>query len=128
MNLFDSSIDKVNKIGSLVLVIHGTDDEVIDLSHGVAIHDKCQKPVDPLWVEGAGHNDVEIYSQYIERLKRFINEEIRNHQYSIMAAAHAQQAAAAMAAAAAAAAADAQTNQPTLNRKPSITSPTTTGS
>lgn len=112
------SIDKVNKIGSLVLVIHGTDDEVIDLSHGVAIHDKCQKPVDPLWVEGAGHNDVEIYSQYIERLKRFINEEIRNHQYSIMAAAHAQQAAAAMAAAAAAAAADAQTQQPTLNRKP----------
>ena len=78
------SIDKVNKIHSLVLVIHGTDDEVIDLSHGVAIHNKCQKPVDPLWVEGAGHNDVEIYSQYIERLKRFINEEIRNHQFLVM--------------------------------------------
>jgi abhydrolase domain-containing protein 17 len=39
------SIDKVNKIGSLVLVIHGTDDEVIDMSHGVAIHQKCKKPV-----------------------------------------------------------------------------------
>ncbi len=76
-----TSIDKVNKIHSLVLVIHGTDDEVIDLSHGVAMHSKCQKPVDPLWVEGAGHNDVEIYSQYIERLKRFINDEIRNHQF-----------------------------------------------
>lgn len=91
----------MNKIGSLVLVIHGTDDEVIDLSHGVAIHDKCQKPVDPLWVEGAGHNDVEIYSQYVERLKRFINEEIRNHQYSLMTAALAM----------------AQTNQPELNEK-----------
>ena len=77
----------MNKIGSLVLVIHGTDDEVIDLSHGVAIHEKCQKPVDPLWVEGAGHNDVEIYSQYVDRLKRFVNEEIRNHQYAIMVAA-----------------------------------------
>jgi predicted esterase len=97
----------VNKIGSLVLVIHGTDDEVIDLSHGVAIHDRCQKAVDPLWVEGAGHNDVEIYSQYVERLKRFINEEIRNHQYSIMASQHAQQAAAALAAA--------QINQPQAN-------------
>ena len=40
-------------------------------------------PVDPLYVEGAGHNDVEIYSQYVDRLKRFINEEIRNHQYSL---------------------------------------------
>lgn len=74
----------MSRVGSLVLVIHGTDDEVIDLSHGVAIHNKCQKPVDPLWVEGAGHNDVEIYSQYVERLRRFINEEIRSHQYSLM--------------------------------------------
>lgn len=74
----------MNRIGSLVLVIHGTDDEVIDLSHGIAIHDKCQKAVDPLWVEGAGHNDIEIYAQYVERLKRFINEEIKNHQYSII--------------------------------------------
>ena len=81
------------------MVIHGTDDEVIDLSHGVAIHDKCQKPVEPLWVEGAGHNDVEIYGQYVERLKRFINEEIRNHQFNMMAAIHAQQTAAALAAA-----------------------------
>jgi hypothetical protein len=89
-------IDKVHKIGSLVLVIHGTDDEVIDISHGISIHEKCQKPVDPLWVEGAGHNDVEIYSQYVERLKRFINVEIQNHQYSIMAASHAQQVATAL--------------------------------
>lgn len=64
-----------------MLVIHGTEDEVIDISHGVAIHEKCKMPVDPLYVEGAGHNDVEIYSQYVDRLKRFINEEIRNHQY-----------------------------------------------
>lgn len=90
------TIDKVHKIGSLVLVIHGTDDEVIDISHGISIHEKCQKPVDPLWVEGAGHNDVEIYSQYVERLKRFINVEIQNHQYSIMAASHAQQVATAL--------------------------------
>ncbi len=83
----------------MVLVIHGTDDEVIDMSHGIAIHDKCQKPVEPLWVEGAGHNDVEIYGQYVERLKRFINEEIRNHQFTVMASLHAQQAAAALAAA-----------------------------
>lgn len=104
------SIDKVNKISSIVLVIHGTEDEVIDLSHGIAIHEKCPKAVDPLWVEGAGHNDIEIYSQYVERLKRFINDEIRTHQYSIMTTLHAQQVAAALAAAA-------QTTQPESSEK-----------
>ena len=121
------SIDKASKIVSLVLVIHGTDDEVIDMSHGIAIHDKCQKPVEPLWVEGAGHNDVEIYGQYVERLKRFINEEIRNHQFTVMASLHAQQAAAALAAATISNSNSAtqtnitQTNQPTATEQKATT-------
>jgi len=32
-------------------VIHGTEDEVIDFSHGLAIYEKCPRPVEPLWVE-----------------------------------------------------------------------------
>lgn len=72
------SIDKVPKVTSPVLVIHGTDDEVIDFSHGVTIYEKCQRPVEPLWVEGAGHNDVELFSQYLDRLKQFVNVELVN--------------------------------------------------
>lgn len=34
-----------------MLVIHGTHDEVIDFSHGVAIYEKCPRAVPPLWVE-----------------------------------------------------------------------------
>lgn len=45
------SIDKVSKVQSPVLVIHGTDDEVIDFSHGISIYEKCPKAVEPLWVE-----------------------------------------------------------------------------
>ncbi len=45
------SIDKVPKVASPVLVIHGTEDEVIDFSHGLAIYDKCPRAVEPLWVE-----------------------------------------------------------------------------
>lgn len=45
------SIDKVSKVHSPVLVIHGTDDEVIDFSHGISIYEKCPKAVEPLWVE-----------------------------------------------------------------------------
>lgn len=64
------------KITCPVLVIHGTEDEVIDFSHGLAIYEKCPRAVEPLWVEGAGHNDVELYGQYLERLKQFINIEL----------------------------------------------------
>lgn len=45
------SIDKVPKVTSPVLVIHGTEDEVIDFSHGVTIYEKCPRAVEPLWVE-----------------------------------------------------------------------------
>lgn len=70
------SIEKVPKITSPVLVIHGTEDEVIDFSHGLQIHERCPRAVEPLWVEGAGHNDVELYGQYLDRLKQFINSEL----------------------------------------------------
>jgi len=73
---FCLSIDKVQKITSPVLVIHGTEDEVIDFSHGLAIFERCPRTVEPLWVEGAGHNDVELYGQYLERLKVFINSDL----------------------------------------------------
>lgn len=70
------SIEKVSKIPSPVLIIHGTEDEVIDFSHGLALFERCPKAVEPLWVEGAGHNDIELYSQYLERLRRFINQDL----------------------------------------------------
>lgn len=65
------SIDKVSKVQSPVLVIHGTDDEVIDFSHGISIYEKCPKAVEPLWVEVSGfllvlHHFIDfIFSQLI---------------------------------------------------------------
>jgi len=75
-NCFDPfpSIDKVGKISSNVLVIHGTEDEVIDFTHGLQIYDLAMKTVDPLWVEGAGHNDIEYYPVYLQRLNKLMAE------------------------------------------------------
>ncbi|XP_003230303.1 alpha/beta hydrolase domain-containing protein 17A [Anolis carolinensis] len=70
------NIDKVSRITSPVLFIHGTEDEVIDFSHGLALYERCPKAVEPLWVEGAGHNDIELYSQYLERLRKFIAQDL----------------------------------------------------
>lgn len=52
---------------------------MIDFSHGLALFERCPKAVEPLWVEGAGHNDIELYSQYLERLRRFIGQEVAVH-------------------------------------------------
>jgi len=73
------SIEKVPKVTAPVLVIHGTEDEVIDFSHGLAIYERCPRAVEPLWVEGAGHNDVELYTQYLERLKQFITVDLSSN-------------------------------------------------
>ncbi|CAF0722327.1 unnamed protein product [Didymodactylos carnosus] len=71
-----SSIDKIHRIRSIVLIIHGTEDDVIDVSHGFALYNKLQNSIEPLWVEGGGHNDIEAHGQYVERLLKLIDEEV----------------------------------------------------
>lgn len=73
---FFFSIDKIQKVVSPTLVIHGTEDEVIDFSHGLAIYERCPKAVEPLWVPGAGHNDIELNPIFLERLRHFITHEV----------------------------------------------------
>ncbi|KAG5676889.1 hypothetical protein PVAND_006693 [Polypedilum vanderplanki] len=69
-------IDKVSKISSPTLVIHGTHDEIINFSHGLQIYDTLKNPVEPLWVKGGHHNDIEQYKQYFERLQNFMNVDL----------------------------------------------------
>jgi len=72
------SIDKIHRIRSIVLIIHGTDDDVIDVSHGFALYNRIhiQHQTEPLWLDGAGHNDIEAHGQYVERLLRLIDVDI----------------------------------------------------
>jgi len=49
-------------VHSPVLVIHGTEDEVIDFSHGLAMYDKCPRAVEPLWVEVKNYQDFPFFS------------------------------------------------------------------
>lgn len=72
------SIDKIHRIRSIVLIIHGTEDDVIDVSHGFALYNRIhnQHQTEPLWVDGAGHNDIEAHGQYLDRLLRLIDVDI----------------------------------------------------
>lgn len=71
-----NNIGKLAKVDSPLLVVHGTDDEVIEMCHGEALYEHCPRAVEPLWICGAGHNDVELYTQFVHRLNRFIHEEL----------------------------------------------------
>ncbi len=76
--LFDPfpNIEKVHRIKSPVLVIHGTRDTTIDIYHSYALYNRCKFKVEPLWVKDAAHDNVRLYPGYYERLQKFINTQI----------------------------------------------------
>ncbi|XP_031109313.1 alpha/beta hydrolase domain-containing protein 17B-like [Ipomoea triloba] len=66
------NIDKISMVSCLVLVIHGTADEVVDCSHGKQLWELCKEKYDPLWINGGGHCNLELYTEYIKHLKKFV--------------------------------------------------------
>ncbi|TPP63427.1 hypothetical protein FGIG_03268 [Fasciola gigantica] len=71
-----TNIDKVARILSPTLIIHGTDDEIIGIHHGHELYSQLKFPLEPAWIEGAGHNDIELFAEYAIRLDRFFNEDL----------------------------------------------------
>ena len=51
---------------------HNHQDTIIDISHSYLLLDACTNPVEPLFVDGAGHNDIELHDQYMDRLVSFV--------------------------------------------------------
>jgi fermentation-respiration switch protein FrsA (DUF1100 family) len=54
---FDN-LAKISRLRTPVLVIHGTQDEVIPFAHGQRLYAAAPQPKRSLWIAGAGHNDV----------------------------------------------------------------------
>jgi fermentation-respiration switch protein FrsA (DUF1100 family) len=50
----------IRRVRGPVLVIHGTDDEVIPVSHGRRLYEAAGQPKQALWIEGAHHTDVAL--------------------------------------------------------------------
>ncbi|KAG8373747.1 hypothetical protein BUALT_Bualt11G0057100 [Buddleja alternifolia] len=66
------NIDKIGAINCPVLVIHGTSDEVVDCSHGKQLWELCKVKYEPLWINGGGHCNLELYPEFIKHLKKFV--------------------------------------------------------
>ena len=53
--------------------LQGTNDDIVDLSHGKRLWELAKEKYDPLWVKGGGHCNLETYPEYIKHLRKFIN-------------------------------------------------------
>jgi len=53
--------------------MHGTEDDIVPVENGYAIHEACQKTVDPLWLEGYGHNDLPN-EMCLRRVREFMDQ------------------------------------------------------
>lgn len=60
-----------------VLVIHGTQDEVVPFWHGQELLQSLPKQcrAEPFWAEGLGHNNIELYlkTMYMTRVRDFLD-------------------------------------------------------
>ncbi|KAI8530578.1 hypothetical protein RHMOL_Rhmol11G0070700 [Rhododendron molle] len=65
---------KIRKVKCPVLVIHGTEDSVVNWFHGNGLWKMAKDPYEPLWVKGGGHCNLELYPDYIRHLCKFIQE------------------------------------------------------
>lgn len=68
------NVNKIQNVKCPVLVIHGTEDEIVDMSHGKDLYKLSTEPYEPLWVNGGGHCNLELYPEYFQHLRKFIKE------------------------------------------------------
>ncbi|KAJ0594237.1 putative serine aminopeptidase, S33, alpha/Beta hydrolase [Helianthus annuus] len=68
------NVNKIRKVKCPTLVIHGTEDEVVNLLHGNGLWKMAKDAYEPLWIKGGGHCNLELYPEYIRHLCRFIHE------------------------------------------------------
>jgi len=70
------NIDLIKEVKCPVFIIHGTADQEIPVHHGQALASIAPNPYKPYWVEGAGHNNIEVHwrEPYLERMRQFVGE------------------------------------------------------
>lgn len=72
------NIDKIGNVGCPVLILHGTSDEVVHISHGRELWQLCKKPFEPLWIYGGKHCDLEFKPEFLTHLQRFMAHLLEN--------------------------------------------------
>jgi fermentation-respiration switch protein FrsA (DUF1100 family) len=65
------NIDKISKVNSPVLIIHGDKDDIINIKHGKSLYNEV--PIEfrykPLWLHNANHNNIKLILGYYNFIK-----------------------------------------------------------
>lgn len=72
-----ANLDKLQKVRSPILVMHGQDDQTIPVQHGQRLYEAASQPKMSLWIAGAGHDDLiwvagDRYQQTLLSFQQFI--------------------------------------------------------
>jgi pimeloyl-ACP methyl ester carboxylesterase len=65
---------KLANIGMPVLLIHGTRDEIIPISHSQTLHQKFKERTELVIIEGGTHNDLSAFPAYEDALIAFLEK------------------------------------------------------
>ena len=68
---FDNK-SKINRVNCPVLIIHGTQDEVISFSQGAELFKRYKGKKSFIKIEGAGHNNISSFDTYWKAIKGFL--------------------------------------------------------
>jgi fermentation-respiration switch protein FrsA (DUF1100 family) len=68
------NIDLIDKVVCPTYIIHGTKDEIVPVSHGEELYRKLRNPYSPYFVDGGGHNNLEVFrrQEFFHRLYDFL--------------------------------------------------------
>lgn len=68
------NLERIRRVGDPVLVIHGTDDDLIPPEMGRELYEAAPEPKSWYAVEGGGHNDLNVVggADYFDRIAEFV--------------------------------------------------------
>lgn len=72
MDIF-RNYEKIDKVQCKVLIIHGTNDQVVPCQNGRNLFQQCKDQAEPLWIEGRGHNDMPD-ERCLKKVRDFLDE------------------------------------------------------
>lgn len=66
----------IKQVKAPILIIHGTSDHLVPISHAKELYRKCNRAFIPLWIEDGGHDDLYEFESYMKRLKRLFEHDL----------------------------------------------------
>lgn len=75
-----NSISKINTIKCPVKIIHGLDDDIVDISHGKDLYNSLpNKTLDPLWLKNCNHNNIIDHLLFMHSDRTNVFKELLNN-------------------------------------------------